>query len=182
MKNILSIVSTLIVITSSNNVLANNKTHFETEISLGGPVGLVNTVNTTSQTTFALSQRAWLPKSVSPFGLEARMVSSRDGQFGLGLSPMLSLVNTNAFQMFISLGLFYNAFDAISVQRIHRKFDIICSFHTSFNLTDNLYLSVSYNIFIPEFEKMAKLGDYGRPVAYEALQGGQLWVGLNFQY
>lgn len=173
--------------TSSVPIQSAEPRGFEAQIGLsaGGPFGLLFPVkdveeHSTQIVTQVATIRIRLPK-ISPRALE--LYGAYPNGFGANLKNDDFHIGNVRLHLF-DLGLFYSVREPISVQRVDRKLDITVGFGAEWEFRKRWSLTLDWRSFIPANipKVLADYGDFSRLVLYEALQGGQTWLGISYRF
>lgn len=154
---------------------------FKIGLAAGGPVGLLFPVkgieeHTTQPVSTVFTSRMRFPK-VSPRVLELYAVYPNG--FGLNIKNDDFHFGDVRLHLF-DLGLFYNAREPVSVQRVKRDWDITIGFGIEWKVKENWVAILDWRAFVPLNipRVISDYGDFSRLILYESFQGGQAWAGL----
>jgi len=150
---------------------------------VGGPVGLLFSSDqvknnlTTKLATASLFLEIRFPK-VSPRTLEFYTVNFNS--VGLSIkNDDLTIGNTKIH--LLDIGVLYNIFSPISVNRVKRKWDATFGFGAEHALTKKWSVTFDCRVFFPldVVGLFTSYGDYTRLIAKEAILGAQTWLGVK---
>lgn len=156
---------------------------FQLKIGLaaGGPIGLQAPIkglrtHTTERYTGMATLQIRFPK-VSPRVLEFYTVIPN----GIGIN-----IKNDDFQFgelrlhLLDVGLFYNRWSPVSVQRVKRKIDLTFGSGMEYRFAKSWAVTLDWRMYVPAniFKVLTDYGDFSRLVGREAVQGGQSWLGV----
>ncbi len=148
---------------------------------VGGPVGLIGYDGYWKPSTAPFTERLAVQlrlRQYTPLVLEVSAVIP----YGLGLNVLTDVVQTDRVRVHLfDLGVFWNAYMPVSVQRIRRDFDITLGAGVDIRLKDAWSLSLDYRLFLPNpITTLPVYADFAMPIYGEALRGGQLWLSAGY--
>ncbi len=150
---------------------------------VGGPVGLIGYDGYWKPTTAPFTERLAVQlrlQQYTPLVLEVSAVIP----YGLGFNVLTDIVQTDRVRVHLfDLGVFWNAYMPVSVQRIKRDFDITLGAGVDVRVKDRWSLSLDYRLFLPNpITTLPEYADFALPVYGEALRGGQLWLSAGYSW
>lgn len=149
----------------------------------GGPVGLsfggVDDHTTAPVTSYAFMKlRVQSPGFSSPRTLEAYAVPFHG--FGVNLKNDDLTIGRVRLHL-LDVGVFWNAFEPVSVRRVERSLDVTLGLGVEVRLSGRWSAAADYRAFVPNpFTTLHRYGDFSRLIAYEVFQGGQTWLALSY--
>ena len=119
-----------------------------------------------------------LPK-ISPRVLELYAVAPNG--FGLNIKNDDFHIGNVRFHL-LDVGLFYNMWKPVSVQRVERKLDLTLGAGIEYEFGDKWVATLDWRMFLPAnlFAVLTDYGDFARLIGLEAVQGGHTWVGILY--
>lgn len=174
----------LLVLLAESAVLAEEKPRdpptFESEIIVaGGGAPLLPILTDWDKQHTALfstfvAGRLRAPDYTS-LGLEANVVLP----YGAGFNAFVDIIHLKKARTHVSFGVFTNLIDSVSVMQIDRSLDITIGLGTEIEITPQTRLTADWRIFLPwPWQIIPEYGDFFRPFYQEAINGGQIWVGI----
>ncbi len=152
--------------------------------SLGGPVGLIGDDSpywkpTTAPFTLRLAGQLSAP-AYTPLTLEINAVIP----CGFGVNLLFDVFRSDRLRVhLLDLGVFWNAFKPVSVQRLHRQFDLTAGLGVDVRVWRTLSVSADWRVFLPNpMTTLPDYADFALPMYREALKGGQLWIGAAYAW
>ncbi len=152
--------------------------------SLGGPVGLIGYDSpywnpTTAPFTLRLAGQIRAPK-YTPVSLEISAVIP----CGFGANLLFDVFQSDRVRVhLLDLGIFWNAFKPVSVQRLHRDFDLTAGLGLDVRVWKTLSVSADWRVFLPNpATTLPNYADFAIPMYVEAARGGQLWIGAAYSW
>lgn len=147
----------------------------------GGPVGLIGYDDywrpTTSVFTLRLAGQLRLPE-YTPLALEVSAVIPN----GFGLNLLTDVFKTEWVRIHLfDIGIFWNAFQPVSVQRYKRDLDLTFGAGIDVHIKGAWSVSADWRMFLPNpITVLPKYADFAVPIYIEAARGGQLWLSAAY--
>lgn len=152
-------------------------------LGAGGPAGFIVAGNPEEATTSFFTGYAYarfrLPK-MTPVALELNAVVP----CGFGVNLLTDVIHLGRFRAhFFDIGIFWNAFDPVSVRRVRRSWDLTLGTGAEVRITERWAATFDWRVFLPNpYDVITGYGDFSRLVYAEALKGGQTWLGASYSW